>query len=63
MECIDLCDVEANVNIIGWKTWAYLQAYLVHSKLCSIKNVATKVHMILWSFVVLIWMCDTIELV
>ena len=35
----------------------------VHSKLCSITHVATKVHVILWSFVVLTWMRDTIELV
>ena len=35
----------------------------VHSKLCSITPVATEVHMILRSFVVLSWMCDTIELV
>ena len=35
----------------------------MRSKLCSITPVATKVHMILRSFVVLTWMCDTIELV
>jgi hypothetical protein len=35
----------------------------VHSKLCSITHVATKLHMVLRSFVVLAWMCDTIELV
>ena len=36
---------------------------LLHSKLRSITHVATKVHMILRSFVVLTWMRDTIELV
>ena len=35
----------------------------VHSKLCSITHVATKVHMKLRSFVVLTWICDAIELV
>ena len=35
----------------------------VHSKLRSITSVATKVHVILRSFVVLTWMSDTIELV
>jgi hypothetical protein len=35
----------------------------VHSKLCSIIPMATKMHIILWSFVVLTWMRDTIELV
>ena len=39
-----------------------VHACMAH-KLCSITLVATKVHMILWSFVVLTWMCDTIELV
>ena len=36
---------------------------LVHTKFRSITLVATQVHVILWSFVVLIWMCDTIGLV
>jgi hypothetical protein len=36
---------------------------MVHSKLRSITPVATKVHMILRSFVVLAWMHETIELV
>ena len=35
----------------------------MHSKLWSITHVATKVHMILWSFVVLTWTPDIIELV
>jgi hypothetical protein len=35
----------------------------VHSKLRSITLVATKVHVMLRSSVVLTWMCDTIELV
>ena len=35
----------------------------IHPKLHSITHVATKVHVILRSFVVLTWMCDTIELV
>jgi hypothetical protein len=35
----------------------------VHSKLRSITPVATKVHVILQSFAMLTWMCDTIELV
>jgi hypothetical protein len=35
----------------------------VHCKLCSITPVATKVHVILRSFVVLTWMHDTIDLV
>ena len=34
----------------------------MHSKLCSITHVATKVHVILWSFVVLTWMRDIVEL-
>ena len=33
---------------------------LVHSKVFSITLVATKVHVILRSFIVLTWMCDTI---
>ena len=37
--------------------------HLVYSKLRSITHVATKVHVILRSFVLSIWMCDTIELV
>ena len=36
---------------------------LVHSKLDSITHVATKVHVILRSFLALMRMCDTIELV
>ena len=36
---------------------------LLHSKLRSITPMATKVHVILRSFVVLTWMRDTIELV
>jgi hypothetical protein len=35
----------------------------IHSKLCSIAFVAIRVHLILRSFVVLTWMCDTVELV
>ena len=35
----------------------------LHSKLCSITSMATKVHVILRSFVVLTWMRDAIELV
>ena len=35
----------------------------IHSKLLSITTVAIKVHVILRSFVVLTWMCDTIYLV
>ena len=35
----------------------------INSKLRSITHVATKVHVILRSFVVLTWMRDTIELV
>jgi hypothetical protein len=38
-------------------------ALKLHSKLCSITHVATKLHVILRSFVVLTWMRDTIELV
>ena len=34
----------------------------IHSKLHSIIHVATKVQVILWRFVVLTWMQDTIEL-
>ena len=40
--------------------WVSLQG---HSKLRSITHAATKVHVLLWSFVVLTWMHDTIELV
>jgi hypothetical protein len=36
---------------------------IIYNKLCSITLVATKVHMIFWSFLVLTWICDTIELV
>ena len=36
---------------------------LIHSKLRSITLVATNVHVILWNFVVLTWMSDTVELV
>jgi hypothetical protein len=35
----------------------------LHSKLRSITPLATKVHVKLWSFVVLTWMRNTIELV
>jgi hypothetical protein len=35
----------------------------VHSKLCIITPMVTKMHVILQSFVVLTWMRDTIELV
>ena len=35
----------------------------INPKLCSITLVATKVGMILWSFVVLTWMREPIELV
>ena len=38
-----------------------IQQIIIHSKLCSTIPVATKVHMILWSFVALTWMRDTIE--
>ena len=39
------------------------KSFKIHSKLRSITHVATKVHVILQSFVVLTWMHDTIELV
>ena len=35
----------------------------LHSKLCSITPMETKVHVILESFIMLTWMHDTIELV
>jgi hypothetical protein len=35
--------------------------FWIHSKLCSITLMATKVHVILRSFVVLTWMRVTIE--
>ena len=38
-------------------------ASMIHSKFRSITHVAIKVHVILWSFVVVTWMRDTIELV
>ena len=38
-------------------------ALLGHSKLCGITPGATKVHVILRSFVVLTWTCDSIKLV
>ena len=37
--------------------------FIVHFKLHSITPMATKVHVILWSFVVVTWMHDIIELV
>ena len=40
-----------------------IQVHEVHSKLHSITPVVIKVHVTLQSFVVLTWMCDTIELV
>ena len=46
---------------IGQKKLGLL--HLVHFKLCIITPMATKVHVILWIFVVLTWMGDTIELV
>ena len=49
-----LLTLEAKLEY-AYKLW-------VHSKLRSITHVATKAHMILQSFVVLTWMCDTIEL-
>ena len=45
------------------KNTGELDIALIHSKLCSITPVATKVHAILWTSVVLTWMRDTIELV
>ena len=53
------------------KSLVFLKSSRLHSKLCSITPMATKVHVILQSFVVLIWMrgiveinvpCDTMEL-
>ena len=41
-------------------TWGKKLHRLVHSKLCSITPVATKVYVILQSFVVLTWMHVTI---
>ena len=38
-------------------------SHTLHSKLRSITHVATKVHAIIHSFVVLTWMRDTIEIV
>ena len=36
----------------------------IHSKVHSITTlVVTKVHMVLWSYIVLTWMCDNRELV
>jgi hypothetical protein len=40
-----------------------LHMCILHSKLRSIMLVTTKVHVILWSFVVLTWMHDTSEVV
>jgi hypothetical protein len=37
--------------------------HLIHSKVHSITPVATKVHVVLQSFIVLTWMRDTIKLV
>ena len=42
---------------------AKLIGFTLHFRLRSITPVATKVHTILQSFVVLTWMCVTIELV
>ena len=44
-----------------WHTFDY--GYQLHLKLCSITPVATKLHVILPSFVVLTWMHDIVELV
>ena len=48
---------------LSWKNYnkgshsTTFQIYLgVHSKRCSIKHVATKVHITLWSYGVLTWM-------
>ena len=43
--------------------WNDKIACIIPSKLRSITLVATKVHVIVQSFVVLTWMCDTIALV
>ena len=50
-----------------WPSQAMAQIYAptiqLHSKFRSITSMAIKVHVILWSFVVLTWMRNTIELV
>jgi hypothetical protein len=47
----------------GMKVFGRIHTQVVHSKLCSITRVATKVHIILRNFVVLTGMHDNIELV
>jgi hypothetical protein len=43
-----------------WTTTKITLVTRIHSKLRGITPVTTKVHMILWGFVVFTWMCDTI---
>ena len=60
-----------DVGSSNWDSYNYNTLFLkmrmvkvqIHSELCSITHVATKVHVILRSFLVLTWMCDNIELV
>jgi hypothetical protein len=49
--------------VLGCWFYIFLGGVFVHSKLRSITHVATKVHVILRSFVMLTWLRDTIELV
>ena len=57
--------IPCNMLHIRWNDFrAFVNSLnYTHSKLCSITHVATKVHVILRSFVVLTWMRDTIDLV
>jgi hypothetical protein len=60
---LDLYDHLMHSNLHFVKEQCILYELLLHSKLHSITHVATKVHVILRSFVVLTWMCDTSKLV
>ena len=57
------CQYNTSSNIVVVLVGTYGGGCIkIHFKLRSITSVTTKVCVILWSFVVLTWMCDTIEL-
>ena len=50
-----------DTQITLWRISHVNRVNFLHSKLCSITHVAITVHVILWSFVMFTWMCDTME--
>ena len=65
-ECLEFVPIFSKLNTQTKNadgSWFDLPHNIVHSKLRSITHVATKVHVLLRSFVVSTWMRDTIDLV